>query len=132
MDKKLTIILSPKRLRFYRVQAEKKQYHIAEILGIERTTYNGYEKREEIEVSVTAAEAIAKLLNVPLSDLEKPTKVEKVEPQMLTAAEYINIHREVWDELKRNNKTYAESLDKLIGAVEKTMDNLSKSGNRKN
>ena len=35
----MTFILSPKRLRFYRKEAKKKQHEVAQLFGVERTTY---------------------------------------------------------------------------------------------
>lgn len=128
----MTIILSPKKLRFYRRQADKKQYEIADIIGIKRATYVGYEKLAQLELPTNVAENIAKLLGISVKELEKLEKLEEVGQEVEDDAEYINIHREVWHELKMNNETYRVSLDKLISAVDRTMDNLSKPRNAHN
>jgi transcriptional regulator with XRE-family HTH domain len=77
LEKSLNIILSPQKLRHYRKVADKRQFQIADILGVDRTTYNGYEKKQGLEVPIDKAKAVADFLNVPLKDLQQDEKLEK-------------------------------------------------------
>lgn len=131
----LFTIISPELLRIHRTIKKKIQADIARILGVDRTTYNGYEKLQELKLHTKQAEELAKFLGIEVADLQP--KVEKV-PRGNTDG-IIPIHREVWQELKENNKTYKEflhaykdSFNALIQTVNNTMENLSKQGNRKN
>lgn len=116
-------------LRYHRVTNKRKQREIAPILGVDRTTYVGYEKLEEVKLTVEQAENVAKLYGITVPELQQ--KVEKV--QHVAKDGVIPIHREVWSELQENNKIYKEfllayrhSFEKLLDTVDRTMDNLSK------
>lgn len=115
-------------LRFHRVTRKRKQREIAPILEVDRTTYVGYEKLDEVKLSTPQAEKLAKFYGITVPELLQ--KVEKVPPVGVDGI--IPIHQEVWHELQENNKTYKEfliayrsSFDKLLDTVNKTMDNLS-------
>lgn len=128
----MTIILSPKSLRFYRREANKKQHEVAEIIGVERTTYVGYEKLQELELGMEVATRVAEFLGVTVEKLEKSEEDDKKVEEEGAVKGSITMPREVWHELKMNNETYRVSLDKLIAAVDRTMDNLSKARNSEN
>lgn len=119
-------------MRHYRRLKNKKQKEIGPILGVDRTTVVSYEKQSSLEVSADQADKLASFLGVSLEDLQQ--EVEQNVPRGTSDGddEYIKIHRDVWHELKENNKTYKESLEKLIQTLDRTMDNLSKPANRKN
>jgi transcriptional regulator with XRE-family HTH domain len=114
LENNLTIILSPKRLRYYRKIAEKRQYEIAEILGIDRTTYNGYEQKETLEVPIDVAKKVSELLGAPLSELQKVDKVDSPDedplPHSINERGYIGLHPTAWQEFLVTQKDYRESL----------------------
>lgn len=115
-------------LRLLRVTVKKKQREIAPIFGVDRTTYVGYEKLEEVKIPIDQAKKLAELYGMTLEELQQ--KVEKV-PRATPGS--ISMPREVWGELKANNQTYKEflaayraSFEKLLDTVERSMDNLTK------
>jgi transcriptional regulator with XRE-family HTH domain len=127
----LFINISGEALRLLRVTAKKKQREIAPIFGVDRTTYVGYEKLEEVKIPIEQAEKLAKLYDMTLDELQQ--KVGKV-PRGDVGI--ISMPREVWGELKENNQTYREfltayrsSFEKLLTTVERSMDNLTKPTN---
>lgn len=131
MENKLFIIISPELLRLHRTINKKKQHEMADLLGVERTTYVGYESKQELKLPSPQAEKVAKFLGVSISQLQN---VEKVPPKDVDGI--IPIHREVWHELRENNKTYKEflnayknSFNALLKTVDSTMENLSKGAN---
>lgn len=118
-------------LRFHRVTRKRKQREIAPILGVDRTTYVGYEKLDEVKLTMDQAQKLAEFYGVTLEDFRH--KVENVPRQASSKDGTISMPREVWSELKGNNDTYREflqayraSFDKLLNVVERTMDNLSR------
>lgn len=122
-------------LRYHRVTNKKKQREIAPILGVDRTTYVGYEKLEEVRLTSEQAENVAKLYGITVPQLQQ--KVEDVPRGAKDGV--IPIHHEVWGELQENNRTYKEfllayrhSFEKLLDTVDRTMDNLSKPGGGQN
>lgn len=129
MENILFITVPGEVLRYHRVINKKKQREIAPILGVDRTTYVGYEKQDEVKLTGEQAESLAKFHGISLPELQQ--KVEKV-PRGKTEG-IIPVHREVWVELQDNNKLYKEfllayrkSFEKLLDTVDRTMDNLSK------
>lgn len=121
-------------LRLLRVTAKRRQREIAPIFGVDRTTYVGYEKLEEVKIPREQAKKLAELYGLTLEELQQ--KVEKV-PRGSVGV--ISMPKEVWGELRANNQTYKEfltayraSFEKLLNTVERTMDNLSKPGNPEN
>lgn len=128
MENNFTII-SPELLRIHRTIKKKIQADIAAVLGVDRTTYNGYEKLQELRLPTKQAEELAKMLGIEVTDIQP--KVEKVARGATDGV--MSIHREVWNELKEGNKTYKEflhayraSFEKLLDTVDRTMNNLSK------
>lgn len=129
METILFISLPGEVLRYHRVTNNKKQREIGPILNIDRTTYVGYEKQEEVKLTWKQAEDLAKFYGMTVQELQR--KVEKVPRE--TKEGIIPIHREVWHEMKENNQLYKEfllayrtSFEKLLDTVDRTMDNLSK------
>jgi transcriptional regulator with XRE-family HTH domain len=121
-------------LRLLRVTAKKKQREIAPIFGVDRTTYVGYEKLDEVKLTPDQVQKLAKLYGISVMEFQQ--KVGKVGRESDGS---ISMPREVWNELKENNSTYKEflsayrsSFDNLVKAVERTMDNLSKPGGGQN
>lgn len=129
MEEKLNIILSPKKLRHYRKIADKRQFQVADILGVDRTTYNGYEKKESLEVPTEKGKAIADFLGVTVFELQKDEKVEKVEPlnkHLVFDGEYIGLHKKAWEEFQ---KTLAHSRDTLTD-ITKNNSELTQNNSR--
>jgi DNA-binding XRE family transcriptional regulator len=129
LENNLFISVPGDLLRYHRVINNKKQREIAPILGVDRTTYVGYEKLEEVKLTSNQAENLARFHGISVVELRQ--KVDKVPP--LKKDGVIPVHREVWSELQENNKTYKEflmayraSFEKLLDTVDRTMDNLSK------
>lgn len=134
MENKFYIIISPELLRLHRTVNKKKQAEMADLLGVERTTYVGYESKQELKLPATQAEKVAKFLGVSVSQLQNVEKVPRG-----TTDGVITVHREVWHELRENNKTYKEflnaykdSFNALLKTVDNTMENLSNRNNGKN
>ena len=130
MENILFVTVPGEALRYHRVVKKKKQREMAPLLGVDRTTYVNYEKLEEVKLTGEQADNIAKFLGITVPELQH--KVEKVARSGVEGV--IPIHREVWNELQENNKTYKEfllayrsSFEKLLDTVDRTMDNLSQS-----
>lgn len=155
MEKKLNIILSPQKLRYHRKASDKKQQEIADLIGVERTTYVGYEKRQVLELPFPVAEKIAKCLKVDVSDLEQSPevgKVEKVEPEpdiphqhkIVDGENYI-VFRRAYDQLEKTSSHHLSVIDVvtraslnlseankvLADSVQEAIRSLTKSGNKK-
>jgi transcriptional regulator with XRE-family HTH domain len=113
LEKKLNIILSPQKLRYYRKAADKIQEEVAVILGVDRTTYNGYEKKHSLEVPFAVAENVAKYLKVTVDDLQIDEKDENIPnsgKHMIEDGNYVALHKLAWDEFQLTRKVEREAL----------------------
>lgn len=109
------IILSTKRLREIRKHRKKKQWEIADLMGVKRPTYVGYEKnKDEIEVTAAVANSVAEFLNCQVTDIESQGNVENVEPlpatHLIEDGNYVSLHKLAWDEFQLTRKTEREAL----------------------
>lgn len=127
------IILSPKELRKVRMHRKKKQAQIADLLGVKRPTYVGYEKkRDTIEVTAEAANAVAEFLNVDVKDLECRTEVEKYENPLnggryrIFEGDYIGLHQLAWDEFQQTLKHERDTLKNITQNNSKLTDSNAK------
>jgi transcriptional regulator with XRE-family HTH domain len=144
LEKKLTIILSPQKLRLYRKAADKKQYEIADLIGVDRTTYVGYEKLSELELSMEDANKVAEFLKVPLYKLEKLEKSDTSSnntEQRIFQGENIILPKVAWAEFQetlvvgrtaladiiKNNTDLTQNNTKLTESITDLVKNLLRS-----
>lgn len=122
------VILSPKRLRDLRKRRKKKQSEIAQIMGVKRPTYVGYEKKDTIEVTPEVAESVAKFLQVDVLALQSHEKVEQDDlaigeaRHMITHGDYVGLHKKAWEEFQKT----LEHNRKVITEITSTNSELGK------
>ena len=82
------------------------QETVAEALGKTRPTINQWTKKAEVEVTLTEAEKIAKLLKVSLQDLtvQSSTSVRMID-------------EDAWSELKRSNERHDQANEFLRSEI---------------
>jgi DNA-binding XRE family transcriptional regulator len=127
LENSLTIFLSPKKLRIYRKTSDKRQYQIADILGVDRTTYVGYEKLPELEVPIETAKKVAEFLGVSMADLQKvendQPKVDGMDRHLVKNGDYISVHQSAWAEFQMTLKHGRDTLSEVV----KTNGEIAKS-----